>query len=39
VASNPTPNLTAAGNAADTYIFVFDCDKKLRVAYPLKPEI
>lgn len=22
----------------DTYIFVFDCDKKLRVAYPLKPE-
>jgi len=21
-----------------TYIFVFDCDKKLRVAYPLKPE-
>jgi len=22
----------------DTYIFVIDCDKKLRVAYPLKPE-
>jgi len=21
-----------------TYLFVFDCDKKLRVAYPLKPE-